>query len=178
MDSSGFGMEEVYGSDVRLRTNTNAEEPLQFVDFGSFIVQPATEVADLSMNYVEEGSVRSSDLSYDKSEADDSRHQVGDVQPEAEIEERLFTMDEVLRIVEFSQKEGGGASCFCETRTPGACSRHKYYQLEPNLTSPSPLLQSSTAAGGPIRKIQKKDYCNVTSDNFKLLRDTKLRIII
>jgi hypothetical protein len=104
MDFSGFTMDEVYGSDVGLQINTNAEDTLQFGDFGSVIVQWANEVADLSMNYVEEGSVRSSDLSYDKSEADDSRHLVGDVKPEAENEERLFTMDEVLRIVEFSQK--------------------------------------------------------------------------
>jgi hypothetical protein len=44
MDSSGFGMDEVYRSNVEIRTNTNEEETLQFGDFGSVIVQSAREV--------------------------------------------------------------------------------------------------------------------------------------
>ena len=99
-------MDEVYPSSGGLLLTTNAEETLQFGDFGSVIVQSADEIADLSMNYVEEGSVGSSDLSSEKSEADKSVAQESVAQdlPEAENEQRLFTMEEVLRIVEFSHK--------------------------------------------------------------------------
>jgi hypothetical protein len=182
MDSSGFGMDEVYRSNVEIRTNTNEEETLQFGDFGSVIVQSAREVADLSLNYVDEGSVRSSDLSYDKSEADDSQKLASDDKPEAEFEERLFTMDEVMRIVHFSQR-----ILKRKEVVPPVSLKQEHLvpvvaintiKLEPNLlASPSPLLQSSTAAGVSIRKVQKKDYCTVTSDNFKLFRDIKFTIV-
>ena len=175
-------MDEVYHSNVEIRTNTNEEETLQFGDFGSVIVQSAREVADLSMNYVDEGSVRSSDLSYDKSEADDSQKLASDDKPEAEFEERLFTMDEVMRIVHFSQR-----ILKRKEVVPPVSLKQEHLvpvvaintvKLEPNLlASPSPLLQSSTAAGVSIRKVQKKDYCTVTSDNFKLFRDIKFTIV-
>jgi hypothetical protein len=179
MDSSGFNMDEVYGNDVAPRTNTNAEETLQFGDFGSVIVQQADEIAGVSINYVDEGTVDGSDLSYDGSEANISQNQVGDIEPKAEDEQKLFTMEELLRIVEYSHKllrrreVVPPVSVKQEHLVPVVATR----TIKLEKTSPSPLLQSSTAAGGQIRKVQKKDYCIVTSDSLKLLRDIRFTIV-
>jgi hypothetical protein len=43
-------------------------------------------------------------------------------------------------------------------------------------TSPSPRLQSSTAAGVHNRQVQKKDYCIVTTDHAKSLREIRFTI--
>jgi hypothetical protein len=172
MASSGFTMDEVYASDAGLQIETNQEETLQFGDFGSVNIQSTDRIADLSLNYVEDGSVHESELSYDMSAVVGSQNIDSDSKPEAEDEQKLFTLEEVLRIVEFSHKVLRRR----EVVSPVYIKQEEFIKQEhqvPVVASttipafPSPRLQPTTAAGGQIRKVQRKDYCVITPDHTK-----------
>jgi hypothetical protein len=166
-------MDEVYSTDGENIHGINPEITLQFGDFGSSILESA-EDADDSSDAV-------SDL---LSGGHESVHGNYSGIPGVENEQQLFTLEEVLKIVKYSNRVLQKREVIPQVVIKQEAVMEPKYQvpivalktIKQEPTYLSPRLQITTAAGGPNRQVQKKDYCNVTADHAKALREIRFTV--
>jgi hypothetical protein len=154
----------------------NLEATLQFGDFGSVIIEDAEEAvhsiisldADTRM-----GQDISSDISVTRSSVSESAPSIepNDI-PIYSTSELLLILQYSRKLVENRQREVPLVSVKQETPAPLVALITT--KLEP--TSPLPIMQSAITAGVQNKNVSKKDFCVLSLENTRLLKDMKFTI--